>query len=547
MNKNMQARSAAMSAHAPKQSKEKRRKASAPSQGKDKAQISTAPRFALTPRRLSQLTYVIGFLLLWLFCSWSYGGVFACAEQHSFATFDADQMKHLTDQSLGCLYWGGRILLYVYKSQLAGGFILAAVLTATAWAVNSLLRVPAAYKGLAFLVPAAELAYFMHRGLLLFYRGEPGIIFALPLCLLLVLGVAALVAKLLRGKGKGEPAGTATLCRPWPLLIPVLLFAALHAGATHFNENEIAVARLQNNLEKAEWDTMIDDALSVHRPSRTIAAYYAIALLQTGQLLDRVFELPFDFPEAQRDSLMGIDESGLYIPDATLYAGIPNIAAQVTMEQMVQGGPRINHLKRLALCALLNDERALAEKYFRILESVLFEGAFVEKYRPMLADRKLIEKDETLARITKLYPREDKFSQNYPLPTFLGYNSKLTTGSDASLQTSIATCLYSKDLQNFLVRAAILRTKQALPLCALQAIAIASLKNPTILKHFPEVSQFTVEEVKSFIMDAGPYVDDKKALRRELKKKWLGTYMYYYYCENNEENQVRPTEKSGVN
>lgn len=547
MNKKTQVRPTATAANALKKSKEKKLKAYAPSHEMDKAKTGTAARFRLTPRKLSRLTYAIGFLLLWLFCSWTYGDVFACAEQYSFATFDADQMKHLTDQSLGHLYWGGRILLYAYKSQLAGGFFLAAVLTATAWAANSLFRTPAIYKGIAFLLPAAELVYFMHRGLLLYYRGEPGIIFTLPVCLLLVFGILALVARMLRGKNKAVSADTATRCRPWPLLIPVLLFAALHAGATHVNENEIAVARLQNNLEKAEWDTMIEDALSVSRPSRSIAAYYAIALLQTGQLLDRAFDLPYDYPKAQRDSLMGIDESGLYIPDATLYAGIPNIAAQVTMEQMVQGGPRICHLKRLALCALLNDERALAEKYFRILESVPFESAFIEKYCPMLADRMLIEKDETLAGITRLYPHEDKFSQNYPLPTFLGYNSRLTTGSDASLQTSMATCLYSKDLQGFLVRAAILRTKQALPLCALQAIAIASLKNPGLLKRFPEVSQFTVNEVKSFIMDAGPYADDKKTLRKELKKKWLGTYMYYYYCENNEENQIRPTEKSGVN
>lgn len=547
MNKYRQGRPAAAPANASKKGKEKPQHASNPVQGKNRTSGGRASRFALTPRQLSRLTYLIGFALLWFFCAWTYGCVFSCAEQYSFATFDAGQMKHLTDQSLGHLYWAGRILLYVYKSQLAGGLFLAAILTATAWAANSLLRVPARWKGLAFLIPAAELGYFMHRGLLLFYRGEPGIIFVLPVALLLVLGIAALMARIVRGRKQGVPANAATRCRPWPLLVPVLFFAVLQACATHFNENEIAVSRMQKSMEKADWDAMIDEALSVSRPSRSTAAYYAIALTQSGQLLDRAFDLPFDYPPMQRDSLMGIEEGGFYIPDATLFAGIPNIAAQVTMEQMVQGGPRICHLKRLAICALLNKEKALAEKYFHILESVPFESSFVEKYRPMLTDTTLIEKDATLACIADLYPREDKFSQNYPLPTFLGYNSKLTTGSDAALRTSIATCLYSKNLQSFLPRAAILRTKQALPVCVQQAIAIASLKNPELLKRFPEVSQFTVEEVKSFIMDAGPYVDDKKKLRKEMKKKWLGTYMYYYYCENNEENQASPTEKSGVN
>ena len=50
-------------------------------------------------------------------------------------------------------------------------------------------------------------------------------------------------------------------------------------------------------------------------------------------------------------------------------------------------------------------------------------------------------------------------------------------------------------------------------------------------------------------MDARPYIKDRLKLRSELRERWLGTYMYYYYTENNDPDQVvKPTQnKASVN
>ena len=64
------------------------------------------------------------------------------------------------------------------------------------------------------------------------------------------------------------------------------------------------------------------------------------------------------------------------------------------------------------------------------------------------------------------------------------------------------------------------------------------------------MNSFVENELKAFLSDAKPYVKDRLALRRELKERWLGTYFYYYYCENNDPDQVIKrdnTEKAGVN
>ena len=67
----------------------------------------------------------------------------------------------------------------------------------------------------------------------------------------------------------------------------------------------------------------------------------------------------------------------------------------------------------------------------------------------------------------------------------------------------------------------------------MQALAIMSLKDPNIEKMF-NIPPYVHNEVKAFLMEAKPYIKDRYELRKNLKENWLGSYMYYYYCENNE-------------
>ena len=73
---------------------------------------------------------------------------------------------------------------------------------------------------------------------------------------------------------------------------------------------------------------------------------------------------------------------------------------------------------------------------------------------------------------------------------------------------------------------------------------------PQLLQQFPQVGRFVPDEIRSFLLDAKPYVGDRLRLRHELRDRWLGTYVYYYYTENNDPDQVmkpNSTQQSGVN
>ncbi len=505
-------------------------------------------KWGLSPRRLQWLTYGLGFLALFAFLCWGYGDVLTRAEQDSYISCSDDSMYFLLSQPYGRLWWLMRWPLLLFKWTALGAAALALVYTLTAKFTDYALRLPRHWIGLGFLVPVAEMGWMLWRGTNLYYKSEPSQFVGIALACLLATGLLAAVAWLLSRKVKHPEVVS---LRPYGLAVALVLIGGTSWAARYFNENEILTARVQLLTDRGDWEGIIEAARSARQPSRAVAAYHALALLQTDQLLEGMFDIPYEYPAVRLEKHDGSEEYGLFLADCNLHAGLTNPGYRSAMDQLVMNGPRLFTLKRLAICSLLNGEDALCRKYLHLIGQMPFEGDFVEKYGKMVGKRELIGEDPTLAHILQLFPREKKFEQNYPPPTFLGYNMRLEEGADATLHTSAAACLYSKDLQSFLPRAQVMAAKgMRFPDCMQQAIAIMALKQPELLQQFPQVGRFVPDEVRNFLLDAKPYVGDRLRLRHELRDRWLGTYVYYYYTENNDPDQVmKPAAggQSGVN
>lgn len=534
-----------------------------PAAGTPKGGTAAATAQGLSARAAGRLTYALGFIALLVFTTWGYADIFTRAEQESYISTGSDTLYYLLSQPLGHLYWLTRWPLTLFKWAWLGGPLLALVWTLTAWLTDRALRLPRPLWGLGFLVPLAQMGWIVWRGTNLYYKTEPSLFVAIALGLLLLAAVAAGVVALVRRLSRKAHGGveavipTAPTTRwsalPWTAFVLVVLIGGATWGARRFNENEILTARLQNLAAEQRWDDMIDLALNARCPSRAVAAYHAIALTETDQLLDGLFAIPYDFPKVRLDLHDGSEEYGLFVADCNYHAGLLNAAYRCAMDRTVMDGPRLFYLKRMAVCALLNGEKGLCRKYLSLIGRCPFEGDFVEKYTALLAHPERIDDDAELKHVRSLAPREDRYEQNYQAPAFLGYNVGLETGSDPTLQTSAAACLYSKDLQRFMPRAQIMAQKgMTFPAAMQQAVAIMSLKDPRILEMFgKQVGPYVADEVRAFLIDAKPYVKDRLALRHNLREKWLGTYVYYYYTENNDPDQVVQPEnskdKAGVN
>jgi hypothetical protein len=70
-------------------------------------------------------------------------------------------------------------------------------------------------------------------------------------------------------------------------------------------------------------------------------------------------------------------------------------------------GPTIAYYKRMAMCAILNQEKALAERYLFALEGVPFESDFVEKWRAYLVNPSLMNADQEIVNVLALKPLEE--------------------------------------------------------------------------------------------------------------------------------------------
>lgn len=502
------------------------------------------------------VTYILGFLLIYGFFTLVYGDVIERAEQDMYISSAPESMIYLLTQPLGHLFYASRWVMLLCKWAALGGAFLALVMTITAVAVDYAFCLPRKLRGLGFVVPIAEIAWMVWRGTNLYYKNEPSMVVLVPLTAMAVALILALLVALARHFAKRTKKSVPERLRPWGALIMVLALATTGVATRKINENVILTARFQNLAAVQDWDTIIEEAHKAKRPTRAVAAYYAIALEETDQLLDHIFDIPFDFPKLHLDKFDGNEEYGLFMSDCNYHAGLLNSGYRTAMDYTVVAGPRLVSYKRMAVCALANGEIALCRKYLALIKQMPFEEDFVERYQA-LADNpeKLADNDAEIKHVLSLYPQEDHYEQNYMPPAFLGYNVGLSRGSDNTLITSATACLYSKDLRAFMVRAQIMKQKGMRFTEAMQqAVAIFALNNPDALKAFPEVGQFVPDQLRSFLLDAKPYIDDREALRRELKEAWLGTYFYYYYTENNDPSQTvksydseQKDSKAGVN
>lgn len=489
------------------------------------------------------------FALVWLV----YGPVLECTEQYSYVSASPDTMHHIASQPGGSLYWAGRWMLLVCKWAPLGAAALAALFTLTAWLADTALHVPARWAGAGFAIPLAEWGWAAWRGTTLYFKSEPSLLMLVPLATLLATALLAALAWGVRRavRKTAAPVPDSRKAVPWGCLLMAALSIGTASAIAHFNENVILTAKLKNLMWKQDWDTMIEEARSASRPTRSVAAYHAIALQQTGQLLDGMYDIAYDFPKLKFEQRGGGDEYALFTTDCNFYAGLTYGAYRSAMDQIVLDGPSLYYFKRMALCALVNGEDELCRKYLALIRQHPFESDFAERYAAMVGHADRVKADPELKGVTALQPQDSTNEQNYRRPLFLGYNAGLRSGTDASLLTSAAACLYSKDLKAFLIRAEIMRAKNMrFPACMQQAIAILALKDNSLLRQYPQVGKFVPDEIRAFLLDARPYAKDRLALRHKLKERWLGSYVYYYYTENNDPDQVvqpQAGEKAGVN
>ncbi|MCM1109549.1 MAG: DUF6057 family protein [Clostridium sp.] len=508
-------------------------------------------RFPLLPAPL------VFFICVWLFAGVWYADVFRAAEQYSFFAPDLTLMQHVWDKPYGPLWIAGRALLTLFHYPLAGGAVLALLLTLVSWLTGYNLRLAPRWRPLQYLPAMAYLGALVYGGLDIYYQAETGRIMGIPLCALAALAVPALIIRSFSRKPvpafftppTDEPRRQNLLQNAVCLLAvacPMIYTAQLRPYVR-------VTARMQCQLDKQDWQGIIatahDNAALSTRP---MAALYAMALTQTGQITERLFDIRYEYEDLGLHNRTGNSDAGsdFFQTDANYYAGLLLAANRNAIEHLTMEGPTLHMLKRLTQIALMNGETEAALKYLHILNRTPFERDFVKRYMPMALHPERVEQDPEMACIRRVEPTQDIFLSMLREPAFLGYNIALTEGRSAeALHNSIAACLYSKLVPDAMKRCQPF-THTTLPRNIGDAMAIYARTDPEILQYFTG-NEMTMPRYKAFLQAIAPFADNRLEHAPELFEKYKGYYPYYYYFGNltapTHKKDPNETEQKGVN
>ena len=499
-----------------------------------KQEVKAAPR----KKRVLPILHIF-FILSWLWAAWYYGSVFHISREYSFWVADTRIMEYILSQPYGILRYIGRAMLQLYKFPWLGGLLMALILTVGSWLVGYCMRLRASWRAIQYVPALLYMAVVTYKGLDIFFEARTGFIFGIPFLGLVVLCIWAVIIRSFSRKPAPAFIRLPKDETPRQNGLQLLVIGVCLAAIIGFDQWQRPYVRVICGLLQMEYKQDWAGVQKLARANATMsnrpmACSYAISLVQTGQVAERLFEIRMDYDSLYVHGLDGRhnNASALYVPEGNYYGGFIESSQHACMEQMVMTGPTVRLLKLQTKCALMREEWNLAEKYLAVLRQVPFEGAFCEKYGKMVRHIDLVNADKEMALIRLTEPLHDSYESQYQQPLFMGYNLLLFEGrSPQALINSLIVCLYTKLMPQFVERLEPLVGSTPPSSIIMDGILLAENKNPGLSQNFTGLN-FRQPQMQTFFRNTQPYMQDRPKYAYELFPKYKGYYPYYYFFGN---------------
>lgn len=498
------------------------------------------------------------FAATYLWAAWYYGDVLRMARERSFWVASAEQMDFLLSQEYGSLWYIGRMMMMMFRYPWIGALIPATMVTWCTWCIGYGMRLTARWRWLQYIPAGIYFMWIAYEGANLFYENEAGAILGIPFCATIILTIWAIMIASFSRKKSPSIVSIPKDETPWQNRAQLLAVVAVFSAQGAFTEIQRpytrVIADMNVSLLDNDWQAIMETARKNAELSyRPIAANYAIALVKTNQICERLYDIRLDYDSLYlhgRNQDKHAMTLNLYQEDCDYHAGFMQTCIHHAMERMTMIGPNIHSMELLAKCALMTSEWEVARKYLRILSDVPFEKEFVEKYSAYVGKPEAVNADKEMAFIRQLEPVNDSFENEYQQPTFLGYNAALTEGrSKNALLNSLAVCMYSKSMPAFMMRTRPLEGTLP-PENVADALCLMISKDEGIVHRFPSM-EFRHQKLASKISEMKPYMKDRPKYARELFPKYKGYYPYYYFFGNLKATRKTPKNEgsstAGVN
>lgn len=272
-----------------------------------------------------------------------------------------------------------------------------------------------------------------------------------------------------------------------------------------------------------DWQGVIHVAEQTKHPSRTMVMLKNIALMNTGELGTRSFELGNDGVEIANPDSLDVNIMQIAAPVIYYNYGKINYALRWAMEFAVSYGFSPYYIKNMARCAETTGEKKLAKRHTALLNGQLFYG----DWKPAPASAIVKELQEAFL---DALDSDDNSCERYLITIFS------RSRDEKSLLISELSMFYSMILRepnrfaSALYDYAKLYKGEYVPAQYEEAYCLFVDKNPDKFPYRMKVSPAVTESYKNF-WDVGnryaSYGYDEAGLAEAMFNEWSGTYWWF--------------------
>lgn len=322
----------------------------------------------------------------------------------------------------------------------------------------------------------------------------------------------------------------------------ILLTVILTLGTYHFwykDYNFHKELRMQHCMEQNDWPEILKEAADLRdEPTRAIVMMKNLALFRLGRQGDEMYH----YRTGAKPCATPIPVHMTQVTGRSLYYnyGQLNYCYRWCLEDGVEYGWRVEYLKDMTRCALLNGEYRVAKKYIDILKKTRFHCQWAEGQEKFLNNEKAIREDKEYGFIGHLLNYDNELgSDRSIIEQYLMYHFVNTNSTDPIMQEQcLLSALWTKDIATFwprFMQYAQLHPNSHMPTHYQEAAYLyGHLENQVDISHMPfdqEVKK-TYDEFMQLAQRCAGMSEER--MREVFYPRFGHTFYYEYYLIRNQ-------------
>ena len=375
-----------------------------------------------------------------------------------------------------------------------------------------------------------NLANIYYAGLPLYYITEESHAYYIPYYLLALFFVVLALVPL---KPAAKPIR--------PVFLQAVFLAAVAFGVFHFwfkDENFHRELAMQHHIEELDWEGALREAARQQdEPTRAIVMMKNLALARLGRQGSEMYlykngSKPYNAPYDMR-TMLAVGPLIYY------HYGLLNYCTRLGIEMGVEFGWRVEHLKMLAKCAILNGEQAAARKYLGLLGHSCFFKDWADDNRSLIGDTAAVASHPEYGPVRLMMHYDNELNADEGnVESFLMNQLASSTyaGNPVFTEQTLLASLWTRNAKQFWYHFydyVNQHSGEAIPVCYQEAAYLFGY-----LEHRPNLDQMPFaagvkESFQRFMEAASRYNDaDIEVARQGLYPLFGQTYYYEYYVMN---------------